>query len=81
MVLPFTWHLFWSGQLSGSGRNTYNYRSNVVELYSQPYLKENINAHYFEVIIGRHCDMRNGMGSARCGAKRANRGTGIGHRA
>jgi hypothetical protein len=66
--------------LSGSGRNTYNYRSNIVELYSQPYLKENENAYEFEVIIGRHCDMRIGMGSASCGAKRADGGTRIGHR-
>jgi hypothetical protein len=32
-------------------------------------LKENIDAYYFEVLIGRNRHMRLGMGSARGGAK------------
>jgi hypothetical protein len=67
--------------LSGSGRNTYNYRSTIVEIIFYLSLKENENAYEFEVIIGRHCDMRIGMGSAGCGAKRADGGTRSGHRA
>jgi hypothetical protein len=66
--------------LSGSERNTVNDRSNILEKIFHLSLKENENAYEFEVIIGRHCDMRIGMGSAGCGAKRADGGARIGHR-
>jgi hypothetical protein len=69
--------------LSGSERNTVNDRSNILEKNFHLSLEENENenAYEFEVIIGRHCDMRIGMGNASCGAKRADGGTRIGHRA
>jgi hypothetical protein len=66
--------------LSGSGKNTVNNQYKTVEIFFYLSLKENENAYEFEVIIGRHCDMRIGMGSASCGAKRADGGTRIGHR-
>jgi hypothetical protein len=67
--------------LSGSERNTVNDRSNILEKIFHLSLEENENAYEFEVIIGRHCDMRIGMGNASCGAKRADGGARSGHRA